>query len=142
MFQPVVKMDPAQIVKILCRQLDFLFGDAIHIKKWLRAFFQGTVKCRAIHGAIQVRQPFRALADQVADLRPPLQRQLEALEALGAVDGVKHPRPAKLLIATARLHKFVNGNQVGQVGLAGMSDLVDSLSDEEVGKAFPVFIHG
>ena len=67
---------------------------------------------RVIEVGQYIAAPFAAtlFADQGADVSPALQGQREALEPLGAVDRVEHPRPADILRAALRLQVTVNAN--------------------------------
>src|SRR5262249_30681144 len=118
-----------------------LAGDPVGEAVWLGAFDNCPVKCGPVHRAVEVAQPFSALADQFADLSPALQPQLEALKLLGTVDRVEHAGPAQFLVASLGRHEPIDGDQMRQVRLAGVRHLLDPQPDQEVRQFLVASVH-
>ena len=94
LFQPVVDVDSTKVVEVVARQFNRFPHDTI--EDAVRTFrLKSTVARGPVHHAVHVGQALGAFADQVADGRPLLERQLEALEELGAVNRVKQARGAQ-----------------------------------------------
>src|SRR5262249_16102344 len=99
LFQPIVKVDLAQGGESFRGQGDLLAGYAIAKLVTRSASVDRLIERGPVHGAVQVAQPLGPLADELSHLGPAIQIELEALELLRAVDGVKHPGPAQFLVA-------------------------------------------
>src|SRR5262249_19744015 len=79
---------------------------------------------------------------QASHIGTALQRQLEALELLGAVDRVKHARPAHFVSAALGFHQAVDADEMAKIRLLRMRNFFDAQLDQEIGQLFVVGLHG
>src|SRR5207249_2044168 len=92
------------------------------------------IEGRPVRGAVEIRQAFRTLADHLPQLAALVERELEALEHLRAVDGMEHSAEAHLLCAAPAPQVAVHGDEMGQVALLGMRDFLDPQVHKKVGE--------
>jgi hypothetical protein len=123
------------------RELDLLAGDAVDDRQGIDLSIKGLVERCAIHRTVQIGQVLRPIADQGANLVTAIKRQCETLKLLGAVDRVKHSRPADVLRAAQRFQVAENGDQVRQVRLVRVRNLLDPDTEQEIGHLLELFIH-